>query len=401
MPLSSRRAERFDQLIDGRRPVMDMRERTRLDIVTALRARTRMSPREEFRASLRARLLTATPDTTLPDVTLPDIDILAADSPATGDRAPARGARAAVRARPVLIGALATSVAVTGIAVTTHRALPGEPFYGLKLHVEQIQLDLASSRVERAKLHLDIARTRLDEIHTIMSNGRLSAKTAEVRALLTAWRTEASAGGDVLADEARNGSADALRAVRDFTADQSRNLRAILEELPRGQLHTLTSDALDYVRSVDHTLHPESTASPGTGGPVAVPTQVTGSPTQEPDRTPESRTAGSKAPEGTSPVRPSPTPVPSADLPATPRPSATTAAGVPAAATTSPATAGNRQATPAPTSPRTPTATPSPTATDVSGTVSNPVSSTPSTGTRTDPDPGSILSNLLHPTTTG
>ncbi len=156
--------------------------------------------------------------------------------------------------RPILLGALAASVMVTGVAVGTHRAVPGEPLYGLKLRVEHIQLDLTSSPVEKAKIHLGIARSRLSEINSIMDDGRLPKKTVEVRNLLAAWQQEASAGGNVLVTEARNGSEDALRTVQDFTDDQSRDLHVLLDNLPDGPLHTMTAEALDYVHGVHNTL---------------------------------------------------------------------------------------------------------------------------------------------------
>ncbi|WP_239330628.1 DUF5667 domain-containing protein [Frankia sp. CiP3] len=355
-----------------------------MDVVTALRAVEQVSPREEFRASLRALLCAETPDIALLSGELPAGALQATDLPATelpatelltsDGRTPARGSRARVCVRPALIGALATSVVVTGIAVNTHRALPGEPFYGLKLRVEQIQLDLTNSRVEKAKVHLDIARTRLGEIRTIMDDGLLPRRTTEVRALLTAWRNEASAGGEVLVAEARNGSDDALRTVRDFTADQSRDLRALLDGLPGGQLRTMTSAALDYVHGVNDTVTAAIAAPSRGSASEATPTQTDGSRTRQPAR---------QDTDGTPPVSPSPAPVLGAGVPTTPSAPSTATTDVPAVSPTSPASTGQ----PANTSTATATTTP---ATGASRTPSaSPTESDPAV------DPEGIVAGLL------
>ncbi len=379
VPLTRRRAEHFDRLTDGRQPVVSSRDRARMDVVSALRAVEQVSPREEFRASLRALLCAETSDTWLLSSELPAAALPASELPATelltsAGRTPARGSRARVCVRPALIGALATSVVVTGIAVNTDRALPGEPFYGLKLRVEQIQLDLTNSRVEKAKVHLDIARTRLGEIRTIMDDGLLPRRTTEVRALLTAWRNEASAGGEVLVAEARSGSDDALRTVRDFTTDQSRDLRALLDGLPGGQLRTMASAALDYVHGVNDTVT-AVIATPSRGSaPQAAPTQADGSRTRQPAR---------QDTDGTPPMSPSPTPVSGAGVPTTPSAPSTVTTDLPAVSPTSPATTGQ----PANTSTATATTTP---ATGASRTPSAPP-------TESDPavDPEGIVAGLL------
>ncbi|WP_131767832.1 DUF5667 domain-containing protein [Candidatus Protofrankia californiensis] len=290
--LTGRRAERFDRLINSGSSAARAGDRERQNVVAALRAYEPVSPRPEFRTALRARLLaqglTAQPPNAeiseisqaqTPGAGAPNAGALPAKDPAPALLIPGlRGilsrtatSRTAVSwniigSRPGLLGALATSVVVAGIAVGTHRAVPGEPLYGLKLRVEHIQLDLTSSPVEKAKIHLDIARTRLDEINSIMDDGRLPKKTVDVRNLLTAWQHEASVGGNVLVPEARNGSQDAFRTVQDFTDDQSRDLHVLLDSLPDGPLHTMTAKALDYMHGVHDTLSTSDITPPAAEG---------------------------------------------------------------------------------------------------------------------------------------
>ncbi len=338
--LTGRRAERFDRLVDGRLPATRTGERERLDVVMALRACQPVSPRAEFRASLRVRLLAENPTAENPTA-----ETVTPAEPARSPAAPAHDAWNILKVRPALIGALATSVVVTGIAVGTHRAVPGEPFYGLKLRVEHIQLDLTSSRVEKAKVHLDLARTRLDEIRTIMDDGRLPKKTTDVRDLLVAWQTEASTGGEVLVAEARGGSQDAFQAVQAFTTAESRNLGVLLDSLPDGPLHAMTADALDYVHGVRDTLSDVGIAAASKpGSPSGTPTRVGTSYVRQP--------AGNSG--GTPPVSSfaSPVPVPGPDIPSNPatsNPAVSVAAGPDARTGRSP---GNAQApTAAPPSP--------------------------------------------------
>ncbi|KLL10543.1 MULTISPECIES: DUF5667 domain-containing protein [Protofrankia] len=337
--LTGRRAERFDRLVDGGSPAAHPDDRERLAVVAALRAHETVSPRPEFRTALRAQLLaesltagTGTPETAAaaspaPGATTPDTpktpastaDAPSARGPEYLVRTPAqRGlfawatasrttlARPTAGPRPILLGALAASVMVTGVAVGTHRAVPGEPLYGLKLRVEHIQLDLTGSPVEKAKIHLGIARTRLSEINSIMDDGRLPKKTVEVRDLLAAWQQEASAGGNVLVTEARNGSEDALRTVQDFTDDQSRDLHILLDNLPDGPLHTMTAEALDYVHGVHNTLDTGERTPPAKDAPGRVDASRSPRPAPFSVLTPPVAASPSARPGG-SPTPPQPT----------------------------------------------------------------------------------------------
>nr|MDT0667722.1 DUF5667 domain-containing protein [Micromonospora sp. DSM 115978] len=123
-----------------------------------------------------------------------------ADRLAAAVRSPRRR-RATRLARPALVGALASSVAVVGLTVGAQDALPGEPLYSVKRQVEQIQVTLAGSETARARAHLDIARTRLDEMQSLLGSGGTTA-TAEIPGLLGDWEREARSGGTVLVEQA-------------------------------------------------------------------------------------------------------------------------------------------------------------------------------------------------------
>ncbi|WP_131799610.1 DUF5667 domain-containing protein [Parafrankia irregularis] len=227
----SARADRAAALLDGGRPPRDEYEQQLARTISTLRALPvpAMSPstRAETRAMLLARLsiagltdAAAGPAGTTGPISVPEpvsatsptgapgpVDAAAdaADAAGTADTAGTAGTggtgaapahrativtrpdrahlRRAVRsARPALVGALAASVAAVGVAVSSTDALPGEFLYGVKRHVEQLQVSLAASRVERAKAQLAVARTRMNELTAVLGQATSATGDAAVDA---------------------------------------------------------------------------------------------------------------------------------------------------------------------------------------------------------------------------
>jgi hypothetical protein len=186
-------------------------------------------PREEFRAALRTRLVAVA-------------TVQPADAPT-----PAPGLLAGRRQRVagVAAGALASVVAVSGVAVASSQALPGDPFYGVKRTTEALQLQLSGDEAAQGDRHLQFAATRLDEVRELVL-GREAASAAAATAAIggsTDWQLVR----DTLADmdvETRKGSAlleqvwredrdpEALDALSDFAARQGAELQALLPLLP-------------------------------------------------------------------------------------------------------------------------------------------------------------------------
>ena len=66
--------------------------------------------------------------------------------------------------RIAIVAALLTgTVAVSGVSAASGNALPGETLYNVKRSTERAQLALAGDDVGRAQLHLEFARTRIQE----------------------------------------------------------------------------------------------------------------------------------------------------------------------------------------------------------------------------------------------
>src|SRR5687768_12953144 len=112
-----------------------------------------IAPRPEFRSALRTRL---------PAVAT----VQAAQAAAPAE--PARALPTAVswrrRGSAVAAGAMASVVAVSGVAVAGSQSLPGDPFYGVKRTTEALQLQMADGEVEKGTRHLDFAASRLREV---------------------------------------------------------------------------------------------------------------------------------------------------------------------------------------------------------------------------------------------
>ena len=68
----------------------------------------------------------------------------------------------------IFSGIAAATVAGTGVGVGAHRALPGDPFYGIKKQVEAVQLDLASGTADKAKTQLGFAHARINELKQLI-----------------------------------------------------------------------------------------------------------------------------------------------------------------------------------------------------------------------------------------
>ena len=72
-----------------------------------------------------------------------------------------------VIAKPLAVGSVSFAILVLGFVSSVNAslsALPGERFYGLKTNIEKVQLAIASSNGQRAKLHVEFTNRRLEEM---------------------------------------------------------------------------------------------------------------------------------------------------------------------------------------------------------------------------------------------
>jgi hypothetical protein len=82
-----------------------------------------------------------------------------------------------------LAGLLVFVIASSGTAAASYEALPDQPLYGVKMVVEQAQLTLAVSDVDKAELYASLAGKRAHEIEAMAQQGKadyLSGPTARM-----------------------------------------------------------------------------------------------------------------------------------------------------------------------------------------------------------------------------
>lgn len=355
-PFGSRAADDFDRLLDSGGTVA---------LVARLRATGtaldgRVAPRPEFRAALRTRLMA--------------VSTVQAAAPAPAARSVPVAVAWRRRTGAVAAGAMASVVAVSGVAVAGSQSLPGDPFYGVKRTTEAFQLRMADGDVEKGTRHLDFAASRLREVRGLtlgrdavdagpvlgpsaMSGGlvlrsaeqplaagaALSAGVADrVRSTLAEMDEQTREGSELLTDAFRSSQApEPLRALSRFATRQSAGLEQLLPALPpatqtraRASLALLTdveetTDELIRIGTCRRTCDPRTAAPmvpsvPGSPAPVpsgedcACPEPAPGpttepAPTTEPQPEPTPEPQPSSASAAPSSPEPAPSPTPSSE----------------------------------------------------------------------------------------
>ncbi len=177
------------------------------------------APAEDFRLALRNRLLA---------VGAVGVAPVPAFAPATPWR------RRLVAAGAVL--AISTG-GVAATAVASSDALPGDRLYEVKRAVEQVQLALAGSELDKAKQYLTIAATRLAEVQGLLAR---NPAAADDPALVQELRDTLSAASSSLAEGAErffaafSATADAtvLAPLEAFLAERGAELAQVRGLLP-------------------------------------------------------------------------------------------------------------------------------------------------------------------------
>ncbi|MET9019808.1 DUF5667 domain-containing protein [Actinopolymorpha sp. NPDC004070] len=371
---SRRRAEEFARLVDGTGRSTDPTLRDLHSVAVRLRP-SAIEPSEEFRTTLRERLVTA-----------------AARLPAGGghsaldSRSGGAGSRADRSARPVSaaprrsrIVAVAAAVVlaggVAGTAAAARDAQPGGLFYPIKIGLERTQVAVASGQESQGREYLTHASTRLTEVGRMAGGAPLRDTDTERVHLARATLYEVSAdtrrGADLLLQAHQtNGSPAPVVAIRDFVAGAQPRLRELRPLLPQGlsgsyaRAAAAVADADRRARAACPTCEvtptaPGRTTSPRpsptsgpTSGPTAGPTSgqlpATPGPTAAPRGPgPAPTNPGPGGPQPTRSADPLPLPLPTLTLPR-PRPSGP---GTPNPKPTTPAPTGTPTTPPPPGSP--------------------------------------------------
>ena len=353
-PLGTRsRVEELARLLDGAVSGPGTLTAGHAALATRLRAvapslEAIVSPRAEFRAALRTRLVAVATVQAAADVPYAE--------PITRPKALEAAvswsqSRKAQRRIGVTAGAMAGVIAFTGVGIAASRSLPGQPFYGLKRGAEDVQLQLTSGDQAKGTTHLEFAATRLREVKALAhGDGELALGTSgspqaagtalggslqtKINDTLSAFDSETASGRTLLESVYRKtGKPEPLRILKTFSSEQVSKLTDLLPSLPAAT-QASAQESLALVTDVNATATQllalgicGGECFPGNSGPT-LPTEPAPAPganaspsTAADDNNVPACSCGQpgSSPEPTPAAQPSPTEEPSS----TPTPSST------------------------------------------------------------------------------
>lgn len=148
-----------------------------VELVGRLRTAGAVTPRPEFAAELRHRLLeqaAARAATTTPTVVPSVPDDLDDPPPREDDDASVTDIRHRHGRRIRLVASTAALVLLgggIGSAAAAQQAMPGDPLYGMKRGIENVSTNVSVGDDSRGRRELDHAKTRLTEIQALVNDG--------------------------------------------------------------------------------------------------------------------------------------------------------------------------------------------------------------------------------------
>ena len=146
--------------------------------------------------------------------------------------------------RRLIVTLLAAAISVlllTGSAVAASAgALPGQLLYPVKRAVEKIDLALHGDPAAKARLHLQFAQRRLDELSTLLELRR-AGQNVDIGAAMSAYQAEINA---VQADVADAPPGAQLEALLGHVQDELAGHVAVLEQLRDNVVPPQARDAI-------------------------------------------------------------------------------------------------------------------------------------------------------------
>jgi hypothetical protein len=262
MSARRQRAEDLQSLLDGSRASTPAAAAELAPLVALASALTPpdLRPSVEFRAALRQRLLTEAA-----------VREPAPRAVVTVDRA---RRSAGHRVKQAVATVAVTSVLVgVGAAAASTRALPGDTLYGVKRHVENVQLALAQGDVGHGRELLEQADARLGEAEALAAGEDSTTPLTRDRlagALADLDEAVAAGADDLTRAYRETGDEEPMQLLASFVAEQQDRLDDLLQLLDpelRAQVRTLQAmlAELDEQTSSVLGLAFEGTSTTGTG----------------------------------------------------------------------------------------------------------------------------------------
>lgn len=226
LPSTRRRADELAAALDAPAAPVTKPELVELvDVVGALRthaadADASLTPRPEFTAQLRERLLAEAAESWVYDKTAARLEL------------PTRSGSRRERRLVVAATALVMAGGTAGMAAAAQQALPGEALYPIKRGLEAARADLTSDDAAKGRTLLQQADGRLVEIGALLDE---SATEPAVASALATYREQGEAGSDLLMDSyATTGDEADVSDVRGFTLHGLSELESLAPQVPVG-----------------------------------------------------------------------------------------------------------------------------------------------------------------------
>lgn len=150
---------------------------------------------------------------------------------------PSARRRPSVRKRfGVVVAAVAALAVLAGMAATASRnALPGDALYGVKRVTESTGGIFTFGDQAEALRQLDLARTRIDEIETLMGRGT-PPDPATVTAAIDDFDTATSNGTRLMLSQDRTAGGSQLADLRTWAAAQSGRMEQLRTTMPQASM---------------------------------------------------------------------------------------------------------------------------------------------------------------------
>ena len=116
--------------------------------------------------------------------------------------APASVSRRGRVGRAALYAGLTVAIGATAVGAASRNALPGDPLYGAKMAIEQLQMELAPAGVKPA-LHAALVEERLDELAQLAARGDWTHAAASTRQVAAELQGIQAVGGAPAAEHDR------------------------------------------------------------------------------------------------------------------------------------------------------------------------------------------------------
>ena len=236
-----RRAEEFDRLVESTLSGAPVTGPVSADlahlagVAAALRTAPPVTPRPDFAADLRERLMAAAATELATSAT----------SDAVVDRLTVRsnpGRRRHERRLTVGIASLAIVGASAGTAHASQGSLPGEPLYPVKRAIENVRSGFTPGNDGKGAVILGDADRRLDEVAQLTHGS--DEHVEQINDALDTFAEQAKKASDLLlSDYQESKDAASIEKLHAFTSDSIDQLTTLEPLLPEGAKQALTAAA--------------------------------------------------------------------------------------------------------------------------------------------------------------